>query len=238
MNIALCDDDPVQLEAAAETLSVFAEERGVKFSLSLFTSIDDLLASEALGSFDVVFMDIEFGSKPTGIGAVERINALAPRCQVAYLTNYIQYSVDVYHTDHVWFVVKSQFQRRLPEIFDKLARIRDAQRAFVVVETKDGSIANINCQDILCLERCKRITRLETTSATFETPEKLADIFERLPKSCFAYSHSSYIVNMSRVTLVHATELVFDNGLTVPVSRRYAKRFRENYFEWAEQWTV
>ena len=238
VKIALCDDDAAQLESAAVALRSFAEAHRIEVDFSAFASIDELLASESLADFNIAFMDIEFDGKPEGIDAVKRINELAPRCQVVYLTNYIQYSVDVYSTDHVWFVVKSQFEQRLPEVFEKLARIESARRAFIVVTLKDGSVRNVSCQDILYLERRKRITFIVTTAGTCETPEKPADILRRLPPTSFAYCHSSFVANLPHVTQIHATELVFDNGKAIPISRRYAKRFRNQYFEWAEQWTV
>ena len=238
VRIALCDDDADQLESAAGALRAFAAERGIEIDLSAFASIAELLTSGNLADFNIAFMDIEFDGRPEGIDGVKRINELAPRCQVVYLTNYIQYSVDVYSTDHVWFVVKSQLEQRLPEVFEKLARVESARRAFIVITLKDGSVLNISCQDILYLERRKRITYISTTTSTHETLEKPVDILKRLPPTSFAYCHSSFVANLPRVTHIHATELVFDNGKAIPISRRYAKRFRDRYFEWAEQWTV
>ena len=158
--------------------------------------------------------------------------------EMALTAFYLQYSVDVYQTDHVWFVVKSQFKRRLPEIFEKLERIEEAKRSQLVVTLKDGSVLNLPSKDILVLERRKRITFITTTAATYETPEKLADICKKLPEAPFAYSHNSYVVNMAQIAQIHTDEVVFKSGQTAPVSRRYAKRFRDRYFDWAEQWTV
>ncbi|MBQ9068557.1 MAG: hypothetical protein IJ131_05755 [Eggerthellaceae bacterium] len=50
---------------------------------------------------DLVFIDIEFDGKPEGIAAVREINERVPNCQVVYLTNYLQYAVDVYQANHV-----------------------------------------------------------------------------------------------------------------------------------------
>ncbi|MDO4533025.1 MAG: LytTR family DNA-binding domain-containing protein [Coriobacteriia bacterium] len=238
MKIALCDDDRTSLEDTEKTLAVFADKRGFDLQVFSFESVDALLASNDLPSFKLVFMDIEFEGEPMGIAAAERINQIAPDCRVVYLTNYIQYSVDVYHTNHVWFVVKSQFERRLPEIFEKVSRIEDARRSQLVVTLKDGSVLNVLCRDILYLERRKRVTFITTAVTTYETPEKLADICKKLPEAPFSYSHNSYVVNMAHIAQIHANELVFKSGQTAPISRRYAKRFRDRYFDWAEQWTV
>ena len=199
MRVAVCDDDKVYCVEAAKKLAALADRQDVGLRISLFDTIDALLSSEELSSIGLVFMDIEFDGKPAGIEAAKRINQAAPNCRVVYLTDYIQYSVDVYQTDHVWFVVKSQFKRRLPEIFEKLERIEEAKRSQLVVTLKDGSVLNLPSKDSLVLERRKRITFITTTAATYETPEKLADICKKLPEAPFAYSHNSYVVNMVHI---------------------------------------
>jgi len=238
VRVALCDDNQAYAEAAALALRGFAEQRHLDLFLSLFASPGELLACDKLSSFDVVFMDIEFGGKPVGIDAVACINERAPLCQVVYLTNYIQYSVDVYRTDHVWFIVKSQFAQRLPEVFDKLSRIREEQRSFIVVSLKGGGTASVSCHDIVYIERRKRITLVVTKSGVCEIPDKLSDVMEKLPEPSFARCHNSYVANMSHVSRIGASEVEFDNGVVAPISRRFAKSFRDRYFDWADQWTV
>ena len=110
MRVAVCDDDKVYCVEAAKKLAALADRQDVGLRISLFDTIDALLSSEELSSIGLVFMDIEFDGEPVGIEAVEHVNQIAPDCRVVYLTDYIQYSVDVYRTNHVWFVVKSQFE--------------------------------------------------------------------------------------------------------------------------------
>ena len=238
MRIAVCDDNELQLAEATRVLEGFAERRGLDLVAVPFQTTDDLFSDGAPWCFDVVFMDIEFAGKPLGIDAAQRINEIAPNCQVVYLTDYLQYSVDVYRTNHVWFIVKAQLEDRLPEVFEKLARIAEVRNSIIVVKTVDGSIMKIPCEDILFLERRKRITRIVTLWGECTIRENLNDILEKLPALAFAYCHNSIVANMPQIQEMHATELVFENGQRAPVSRRYAKRFRDRYFDWAEQWMV
>lgn len=238
MRVALCDDNRADVVEAEQALSEFAEEWGVDPCLVSFDTIEALLASSDLGSFDFVFINMELEGKPVGIEAAERISKVAPNCQVVFLTNSFQHSDGTRRTNHAWFVVKSQIDRCLSDAIGKAARIDEAKRNFIVVTLKDGSVLNVACRDILYFERRKRITYIVTADATYETSEKLADICKKLPEIPFAYSHSSYVVNMPHIEQIHTDELVFRSGQTVPVSRRYAKRFRDRYFSWAEQWMV
>ena len=210
-------------------LEEFSRSRRLDVRVSAFGSTEEFLADGTPKQFDIVFMDIEFDGQPEGIDAVRRTNDLAPNCQVVYLTNYLQYSVDVYRTDHVWFVLKNQFEDRLPEVFEKLEHIGEARRQFFVVSTKENG---------LDLERKTRISRIVCRTAEYEASDKLSILMEKLPQSVFAFCHSSFIVNMPSIVELHDFEVVLENGERLPISRRYAKSFRQRYFEWADQWTV
>jgi DNA-binding LytR/AlgR family response regulator len=238
IKVAACDDNVGQLEEATVLLEEFSESRRLDLSITALHSVKALFEDGRAGEFDIVFMDIDFDGSPDGIEAVRRLNGENPDCQVVYLTNYLQYSVDVYRTDHVWFVLKNQFEQRLSEIFDKLDRIRESRHEFIVIATKADGIIRLNCGEICYLERKTRVTQVVTRTGTYEVLEKLAVLYERLPHRSFAYSHSSFIVNMALVTALHDNAVILDGGASIPISRRYAKHFRESYFEWAKQWTV
>ena len=238
IKVAVCDDDELQREEAVAMLEEFASSRRLDVRVSAFGTTEDFLADGNPKQFDIVFMDIEFEGKPEGIDAVRRTNELAPNCQVVYLTNYLQYSVDVYRTDHVWFVRKNQLKERLPEVLEKFERIDEARRQFFVVSTRENGLAKIPCKDILYLERQTRISRIVCRTAEYEASDKLSVLMEKLPQSVFAFCHSSFIVNMPSIVELHDFEVVLENGERLPISRRYAKSFRQRYFEWADQWTV
>lgn len=236
--VAICDDDEGQRIEAAETLARFADDRRLDMAIETFDSTDRFLTDGNPGLFDIVFMDIEFNGSPEGIDAVQRTNEVAPMCQVVYLTNYLQYSVDVYRTDHVWFVLKNQFEERLPEVFEKIGRINEARHQFFVVATRESGLVKIPCKDVLYLERQTRISRIVCRTAVYEANDRLTVLMEKLPQTTFVFCHSSFVVNMPRVAELHSTQIVMENGDTLPVSRRYAKGFRQRYFKWADQWTV
>ena len=82
-----------------------------------------------------------------------------------------------------------------------------------------------------------RLDRLKD-AAVANGGDKLAAVAEKLPETTFAFCHSSFVVNMPYIVELHDTEVVLESGDTLPISRRYAKAFRQRYFEWADQWTV
>lgn len=241
--IAICDDDELQLQVAVEALGEFAQTRALDLHLSLYQSIDAMLAAIQSAAPenrpDVLFMDIEFDGEPAGIDAIGRVNELAPACQVVYLTNYLQYSLDIYQTNHAWYVLKSQFERRLPEIFQKLAAVEDERKALLTFTAKgDGRIVTIPSADVRYIERRDRATTIYGKNGVYRVRDKLSAVLAQLPQGGFARCHNSYAVNLAQVAEIRAADLVLQDGTCILVSRAYAKRFRERYLVWADSRTV
>ena len=212
--IAICDDDEIQLDVSRKTVEAYVQSSDLDARIAVYSDVAACI--DDAREFDVVFMDIEFDEKPSGIDAVTRINELAPNCQVVYLTNYLHYSLDVYQTDHVWYVLKSQLEERLPEIFRKVALIEAARRASIVITDKDdGALVNVPCESILYLERRERITHIVTQTVVYHVREKLSELLARLPEDTFARCHNSYVVNLPHVREVNAADLRLEIGLSL-----------------------
>ena len=232
--VAICDDNEVELEQAAQTIRRFADEGGYEVQLDLLSDVEDCVRNAP--HYDAVFIDIEFEEGPSGIDAAARINADAPNCQIVYLTNHLNYSLDVYRTDHAWFVLKDQLEQRLPEVFQKLRFVDGVRRASIVVKpVGGGGLVTVSCDDIRYIERQNRVTRVVMRDKTeFDVREKVSELLDKMPSSWFGRCHNSYAVHLGCVRTVRASEVVLDDGTCLPVSRSRSKQFRAKYLMWAE----
>lgn len=236
--IAICDDNKAELEQAAQTLRRFANETGYEVRFVLLDNAEDCVRNSA--NYDVVFMDIEFEDGPLGIDAAVRINAEAPNCQIVYLTNYLHYSLDVYRTNHAWFVLKNQLEQRLPEIAQKLIFVESVRKAAIAIKpVGEEGIVTVSCNDIRYLERQNRITRVALyDGGEYIVREKVSELLDKLPGAWFGRCHNSFAVNYGSVRTLRASEVVLDNGVHLPVSRSRSKQFRSKYLVWAESRNV
>jgi len=236
--IAICDDNVVELEQAAQAIRLFADKAGYEVRLESLRDVRECVRN--CSRYDAVFMDIEFEEGPLGIDAAVRINADAPNCQIVFLTNYLHYSLDVYRANHAWFVLKSQLEQRLPEVFEKLSFVDRVRRSAIAIKpVGEGGVISISCNDIRYAERINRVTRLFMCDGTeYDVREKISELIDRLPGAWFGRCHNSYIVHFGYIRTLCASELVLDDGVHIPVSRSRSKQFRSKYLSWAEARTV
>ena len=99
----------------------------------------------------------------------------APFCQIIFLSSYLSYATEVYETEHIYFILKSQLHQRIgPALHQALTALGD--RSVQITAQKDGSTHVIALQDVLYLERNLRKTKVITQQGVFltqESPETL-----------------------------------------------------------------
>ncbi|MBQ9014801.1 MAG: response regulator transcription factor [Firmicutes bacterium] len=233
-NVMVCDDERSWLVLAEKMLREFAEDTGREIRVRCFEDPGEFLRETERLAPQICFMDIEFGGEEQGIDLAGIVNERCPSCQVAFLTNYLHYSLEVYRTEHIWYVLKPQFMERLPEIFQKLEYIEDTQRRELLISGLDGSLIKLPCEQILYMERQGRITRIETTSGPYETRMRIPTLEARLSAKSFVRCHNSYIVSLPRIRELRGKSVIMEGGAEILISRGYQSSFRRTYLAWAE----
>ncbi|MBP3893895.1 MAG: response regulator transcription factor [Atopobiaceae bacterium] len=234
----ICDDEQAWRSYAERALAAYALKAGVELDVHSHASGAELLAAN-IAAPDVLFSDIKLGPSRSGIDLVRQVAQVWPSCQVVYVTNYLRYAPDVYSTEHLWFVLKDQFEERLPEVMEKLGRQLDDAGRMLTLETIDRTYLSVPCSQVISLERRGRTT---TVFIEDDEPRLVADrlpsLLERLPERLFVRCHGSFAVNLDHVRILTADAITMDDGSRVPVSRRYSRAVRERYLDWADDHIV
>lgn len=240
IRIIVCDDDTNWLKKAARIIEEYADHEGLRVEVRTCTSPDEIMQAYDAGvEPDILFMDIEFGEHSdtpdySGINAAGMINNIYPDCRIVYLTNYLNYAIDVYQTDHVWYVIKEQYEKRLPVVFSKIMQLNAESKAELIICGTDGRQEKIMCSSIKYLERKDRRTIIKTDDRDYTLRQRIPEIQEKLPGGKFGRCHTSFIVNLDRVSTIGDKSLWIDDGTEILISRGYGKAFRLKYMEWAK----
>lgn len=121
---------------------------------------------------DLILLDIRMQWKD-GIALAGQINQASPRCQIIFLTGYIDYATMVYETRHLYFVLKPQMDPMLPRAMDKAL-------AFLRVEAPGLLVSpqfKIPFHKILYLEKDQHDTQVHTEIRDFKVPKIVSFLF-------------------------------------------------------------
>ena len=232
MIIGICDDSKVWHKQAKEILNKYARTTGQTWEELHFYSGKEVMEYKG-NPIDIMFMDIELEGE-NGIDVAQWMNQHWKTCQIVYLTNYLGYAVEVYKTEHTFFVLKEQFAERIGMVFEKVCRIQEQGRKALVFEIM-GDVKNVvlSPEEILYFERTGRVTQLETVWGRYLLHEKMNQIMERLPETDFVRCHNSYIVQFGAIRTYEKGKFVMKDGMEIMISRSYQKIVREMFMRWS-----
>ncbi len=217
IRIIIVDDNAEQRAYIAQSVRTLMKEDA---NVACYSSAENYYLQPNLPIPDIAILDIQLPGD-SGIQLASLLNQYAPFCQILYLSNFIDYAVDVYKTTHTWFITKDRIDQMLPLALQQaLTNLKNTQSSSLCVALKNGE-RMIPQANILYLERDKRLTHIVLPEEKIECSTALTDLWNQLDQTIFARCHNSYLVNLHYISYFRRTELELSNGEIIPVSRRY-----------------
>ena len=91
----------------------------------------------------------------------------------------------------------------------------------------DYKILRINFDDIKYIEGMSEYIKIHLTdSRPVMTLLSMKAIEEQLPPDKFMRVHRSYIVNLSKISVIERSRIIFDGKVYIPVSEQYKSAFQ------------
>lgn len=227
--IGLCDDTYVWYLRWKKELSDFLEEQRETADFLYFPDAVSLLENEQ--EMDVLFLDICLETGPDGISLAGQLKEKNRRCKIVYLTNYLTYAVDVYRTEHSYFVLKEQFRQRLEEVFGKL-RIQRRQKILHISVPNKGEVL-LQSTEICYIERDRHTTKVVADSGVYFIRDKLDALEKVLTAPEMLRCHNSYIVNLTHVREMCKGYFLLKDQTMIPISRSYTRPVKDQFIQWA-----
>ena len=224
LNIVIFDDEP-ESTCELRRLTDQALPHSSNHHILEVNTLDELTALLlANDPIDILIADIVMPKgQPSGIDVVRRLFPPESGTQVIYVSGYLDKSLDVYPTNHVYFLLKPVDPNKLGEALSIAIRAL-GRRQPTMLRIKIGhKVQLINTASITHLaSNLRKATIYCKNTDQYETYARLDDLQPQLPAS-FIRCHRSYIVNLSYVASLRENFVTLHDGTQIPVSRRRAK---------------
>ncbi|MBD3637528.1 MAG: response regulator transcription factor [Crocinitomicaceae bacterium] len=224
LNTLILDDDKVFSDIMEHYVSK------VKFlhHLGTYKTTSDLINSGKLDETDLLFLDIELPMM-NGLEFLEMMGDKAPA--VIIISSKKEYGVEAFEYDVLDYLHK-------PVSFSRF--MKSANRASTILKKEllskphndhffirtDGLWIRMPFEDVSLVKGDNNQVIIKTKNERINSPMRLKDIMEKLPKTKFMQVHRSYIIHLDKITKVDGEVIVVDNK-TVPVSKTYIKELYE-----------
>lgn len=230
-NIAICDDNQVDLKAESKVIREVVASKSISCKIYEFDNSKDLIESGA--KYDIVFLDVQMDGTD-GLGVAKHINSVNRRCLIFFVTNYESYMDSAMDEYAFRFWVKPLNKKRLRTgIESAIKRIENYNR--VITVNVDRQDTNIFIRDIIYICAENKKTRIVTINGQYITSEPFRKVKAMIDSYSFGEPHSSYYVNMKFIKEYSHTAVICtyeEKEYEVYISRRKYMEFNKHFIDW------
>lgn len=233
MLIAICDDEPRELEAIESVLATAAADLSAVIEITAYPTGTALLEAVEKGARPALTMlDIYMGEE-NGIKTAAALRGLIPDLPCAFLTTSREYAVEAFSLDALHYILKPVTADKAKELLQRFCRhIEQPPRCLTLTDGHEERRFPLEqIQYLLSLhkgiELHLRSSREWMRCPIRQAAEQLADEagFVQISRSC--------IVNLSEVLHLGNANCHMKNGEALPISRRERQTVQTRYNDFA-----
>ena len=231
MRIAVCDDNPKELERIK---GCFCRIQGYDLVCSYFDStstVMEILKTEN-SPYDLYILDIEMPGM-NGLKLAKSIREKDSRALFVFLTSYTRYMKDVFDVVTFDFIEK-------PISDEKLLQILERAATYLNITSQHFSFAyrasrySLKYDRILYIEKKGRQALIHTFEDVYKTNMTLEEIWKQLNPKSFVHIHSSYIINLYNLDRKDNEIAIMRNGEKLHITKGYRRELAMRHYEFVQ----
>lgn len=226
LQVGLCDDEPVLLEALEKKVSSCFSENLIFAEIQAFTGAQNLLYEAEDGKrFDLLLLDIEMPGMD-GMELAARLRKLLPDALLIFITSHVEFALDAYELSTFRYIPKNNMEGRLEHALLDAAAVIQLQQSQSYIISNQNRLERIPLKNLLYIQHVEKnsllVTNLPgggTAHTEFKVRKTLQEIYEELSPDDFLFIDRGCIVNLSHVMSVKASCCILRDATVLPVSQ-------------------
>ena len=229
MYLAICDDQPDELEALAALLQKYQNKRQVNCRFKIFHSAAELLDAAKEEAFTLYILDIMMPGT-NGIATAKEIRSFDTVADIVFLTSSQVFAYESYEVKAREYLLKPIQEHTLFPILDQI--LLNEQKPQEGLTIKVGTtlvrilFSQLEYVEVIRKHLCFNLTNGQVHEI-FGTLKDYEDILLSRPE--FMQVHRSYIVNMMQVAEFSPSGIRTFSGRQIPISRLLYSQVKKEY---------
>ena len=231
MRIAVCDDNPKELERIKGR---FCRIQGYDLVCSYFDStstVMEILKTEN-SPYDLYILDIEMPGM-NGLKLAKSIREKDSRALFVFLTSYTRYMKDVFDVVTFDFIEKPISDEKLLQILERAATYLNITSQHFSFGYR-ASRYSLKYDRILYIEKKGRQALIHTFEDVYKTNMTLEEIWKQLNPKSFVHIHSSYIINLYNLDRKDNEIAIMRNGEKLHITKGYRRELAMRHYEFVQ----
>lgn len=230
INIAICDDEKVQVELLEKYVNSWAKLNHIKINIERFYSGDAFKFHWVKDKkFHILLLDIEM----PGINGVELAKSIRREDEdlnIIFITAITDYIGEGYDVSAINYLIKPIKEEKLYECLNKAVNRIPEDEKYILIEV-DGDAVKICESDILYIESFSHNIEINTLHGKYITRKNIGKVESELDENLFVRCHRSYLVSLLHINRISKEEVALDNGDKIPISRRRYKEVNMKFIK-------
>jgi len=231
MRIAVCDDNPKELERIK---GCFCRIQGYDLVCSYFDStstVMEILKTEN-SPYDLYILDIEMPGM-NGLKLAKSIREKDSRALFVFLTSYTRYMKDVFDVVTFDFIEKPISDEKLLQILERAATYLNITSQHFSFGYR-ASRYSLKYDRILYIEKKGRQALIHTFEDVYKTNMTLEEIWKQLNPKSFVHIHSPYIINLYNLDRKDNEIAIMRNGEKLHITKGYRRELAMRHYEFVQ----
>lgn len=231
MRIAVCDDNPKELERIK---GCFCRIQGYDLVCSYFDStstVMEILKTEN-SPYDLYILDIEMPGM-NGLKLAKSIREKDSRALFVFLTSYTRYMKDVFDVVTFDFIEKPISDEKLLQILERAATYLNITNQHFSFGYR-ASRYSLKYDRIVYIEKKGRQALIHTFEEVYRTNMTLEEIWQQLNPKSFVHIHNSYIINLYNLDRKDNEIAIMRNGEKLHITKGYRRELAMRHFEFVQ----
>ena len=236
MNIAVCEDQVVQINLLNAKIKNWARENYIDISIDNFPTAESFLFEwSEYDKYDIIFLDIKL-SKMSGVELSNIIREKNKTMDIVFVTGFFKYALHGYRVGALQYLMKPIKDTDLYFCLNKaLCRISDNnKRSIIIIETTKENIRLDYNEIYYCIAFSPYID-IHTNSKKITLRKKISEMGNDLPTKYFVRCHRSYIVNVKHIKSITKSKVLLSNGIKIPISRGKYKEVNDAFIDYINE---
>ena len=227
LSFVLCDDNSSAINKLSKMLNSIIISHNLKAQI-IYTTTDstDLLKFVKNNSTDVILLDIDFKTLPSGLEIAEQIRKINKSVYIIFVTGHFEFGMVAYKYKTFDFLQKPLTKERFEETILRLYSDIFGNKARYIRLDNDKTVIKEDSIKFIKKEGMKVI--FHTDSRNYETYSSFNKIANMLPYN-FVRCHKSYIVNIAKIDNIDMTNnsINFNENDKCFIGPKYKNDFME-----------
>lgn len=217
LQIAICDDEQIDCQQAADLTREIMTAEGLACDLSSYVSATALLnAIQGGARFHILLLDVMM-SGLDGMELAAALRRLGDSTAIIFMSTNREMALRGYEVSAARYLAKPIQTEQLREALLYCYKTFCEKKEILLPTTRGQR--RIPLSDILYVEAMERVTKLALTDRLEEVGMKFSDLSVLLPERHFVLCHRSYLVNLEHIAYIRSRDLELTTGEVLPVSR-------------------